>query len=198
MENNAILSALSARKSVRVFTTDPVTPDERAAILNAAFQAPTAGNQQLYTILDITDPALKARLASALAAAYDQGYRHFLCGMAQGTDLYFCQAVLDLRQAHPDVTIEAAVPFAGQADRWPAADQARRLALLDQCDLETVVQHTYTPGCMGRRNRYMVDRSSLLLAVYDGTPRGGTMNTLAYAMRQGVQTVILPVEEEVR
>ena len=142
--------------------------------------------------------ALKARLASALAAAYDQGYRHFLCGMAQGTDLYFCQAVLDLRQAHPDVTIEAAVPFAGQADRWPAAAQARRLALLDQCDLETVVQHTYTPGCMGRRNRYMVDRSSLLLAVYDGTPRGGTMNTLAYAMRQGVQTVILPVEEEVR
>ena len=61
-----------------------------------------------------------------------------------------------------------------------------------------MVQHTYTPGCMGRRNRYMVDRSSLLLAVYDGTPRGGTMNTLAYAMRQGVQTVILPVEEEVR
>lgn len=63
MENNAILSALSARKSVRVFTHDPVTPDERAAILNAAFQAPTAGNQQLYTILDITDPALKATLA---------------------------------------------------------------------------------------------------------------------------------------
>ena len=63
MENNAILSALSARKSVRVFTPDPVTPDERAAILNAAFQAPTAGNQQLYTILNITDPALKARLA---------------------------------------------------------------------------------------------------------------------------------------
>ena len=63
MENNAILSALSARKSVRVFTPDPVTPGERAAILNAAFQAPTAGNQQLYTILKITDPALKARLA---------------------------------------------------------------------------------------------------------------------------------------
>ena len=42
MENNAILSALSARKSVRVFTPDLVTPDERAAILNAAFQAPSA------------------------------------------------------------------------------------------------------------------------------------------------------------
>ena len=60
---NEILQALSARKSVRVYTDEPVTAEERAAILNAAFQAPTAGNQQLYTILDITDPTLKARLA---------------------------------------------------------------------------------------------------------------------------------------
>ena len=60
---NEILQALSARKSVRVFTDEPVTAAERAAILEAAFQAPTAGNQQLYTILDITDPALKERLA---------------------------------------------------------------------------------------------------------------------------------------
>ena len=60
---NEILQALSARKSVRVYTDEPVTAEERAAILSAAFQAPTAGNQQLYTILDITDPALKARLA---------------------------------------------------------------------------------------------------------------------------------------
>ena len=60
---NEILKALSARKSVRVFTDRPVTAEERAAILEAAFQAPTAGNQQLYTILDITDQALKERLA---------------------------------------------------------------------------------------------------------------------------------------
>ena len=63
MESNEILDALAARKSVRVFTDAPVTADERGAILQAAFQAPTAGNQQLYTILDITDPALKAALA---------------------------------------------------------------------------------------------------------------------------------------
>ena len=60
---NEILKALSARKSVRVFTDRPVTAEERAAILKVAFQAPTAGNQQLYTILDITDQALKERLA---------------------------------------------------------------------------------------------------------------------------------------
>ena len=61
--DNEILQALSARKSVRVYTDEPVTEAERDAILQAVFQAPTAGNQQLYTILNITDPALKARLA---------------------------------------------------------------------------------------------------------------------------------------
>ena len=61
--DNEILQALSARKSVRVYTDEPVTEAEQDAILQAAFQAPTAGNQQLYTILNITDPALKARLA---------------------------------------------------------------------------------------------------------------------------------------
>lgn len=60
---NEILDGLRARKSVRVFTDEPVTAEERAAILEAAFQAPTAGNQQMYTILDITDPALRHTLA---------------------------------------------------------------------------------------------------------------------------------------
>lgn len=63
MIDNPTLQALRARKSVRAFTGEAVTPDERAAILDAAFQAPTAGNQQLYTILDITDPALRRTLA---------------------------------------------------------------------------------------------------------------------------------------
>ena len=136
---------------------------------------------------------LKERIADAVLLAYQEGYRHFLCGMAQGAALYFCQAVLHLKAQHPGVTLEAAIPYEGQADHWPPADRLRRQHLLNQCDLETVVQHHYTKGCMLRRNRYMVDRSSLLIAVYDGTPKGGTMNTLAYALRQGVETVILEV-----
>ena len=69
--DNEVLQALSARKSVRVYTDEPVTEAERNAILQAAFQAPTAGNQQLYTILNITDPALKARLADLCIVTED-------------------------------------------------------------------------------------------------------------------------------
>ena len=62
MQNNT-LNELHARKSVRAFTPQPIPAEAKLAILNAAAQAPTAGCQQLYTILDITDPELKKTLA---------------------------------------------------------------------------------------------------------------------------------------
>lgn len=60
---NEILQSLHGRKSMRAFTQEAVSPQDKRAILEAACAAPTAGNQQLYTILDITDQALKDRLA---------------------------------------------------------------------------------------------------------------------------------------
>ncbi|HJC00178.1 MAG TPA: nitroreductase family protein [Candidatus Flavonifractor merdavium] len=60
---NETLAQLHARKSVRAYLDKPVVPEEKRAILEAACAAPTAGNQQLYTILDITDQAVKATLA---------------------------------------------------------------------------------------------------------------------------------------
>lgn len=62
---NEVIRQLNARKSVRVFEDKPISPDIKQAILNAAAQAPTAGCQQLYTILDITDPAIKEQLVDS-------------------------------------------------------------------------------------------------------------------------------------
>ena len=60
---NETLKGLAERKSVRSFTDQPISPEDKAAILSAAVQAPTAGCQQLYTILDVTDQALKEKLS---------------------------------------------------------------------------------------------------------------------------------------
>ena len=59
---NEVIRQLHARKSVRVFTDKEITPEEKRAVLEAAVQAPSAGNQQLYTILDITDQSIKDKL----------------------------------------------------------------------------------------------------------------------------------------
>ena len=141
--------------------------------------------------------ALKARLEQAVECAYQQGMRHFICGMARGTDLYFAEAVLALRERCPDLTLEAARPCESQADSWPESEKARYRGILERCDYETLVQHHYDRGCMQRRNRYMVDRSGMILAVYNGEPKGGTAQTLAYALRKGLRTEILELEESV-
>ena len=60
---NEVINQLHARKSVRVFEDRAIEPEVKKAILEAAIQAPSAGNMALYTILDITDPETKAKLA---------------------------------------------------------------------------------------------------------------------------------------
>jgi len=62
---NQTIRELMERKSVRAFEEREISLPEKEAILLAAVNAPTAGNQQLYTILDITDQRLKDQLSES-------------------------------------------------------------------------------------------------------------------------------------
>lgn len=135
---------------------------------------------------------LRIEIAIQLEALHSAGIAHFISGMALGCDLLFAEAVLAMREEYDDVTLEAAIPCDSQANSWPEEQKERYNAILSSCDTVTFVQHQYTPGCMLRRNRYMVDSSSVLLACFNGSS-GGTMNTLLYARRQGVKTIIIDI-----
>lgn len=60
---NRTIQSLFDRKSVRVFEKRDISEKKRDLILESALQAPTAGNQILYTILDIRDQEKKNALA---------------------------------------------------------------------------------------------------------------------------------------
>lgn len=77
--------------------------------------------------------------------------------------------------------------------RWPAEQKARWEYLFDACDYQTVVSHSYTPDCMMRRNRYMVDNSSVVIAAFNGSS-GGTLNTILYAMRKKREVIQISIE----
>ncbi len=62
---NDVIRQLFGRKSVRAYTDRPIGEEQVRAILTAAAMAPTAGNQQLYTIVRITDPALLEKLSES-------------------------------------------------------------------------------------------------------------------------------------
>ena len=81
---------------------------------------PWGGNENDPRCMD-----LKQRLWDAMEAAYEEGYRHFICGMAQGCDFYFCELAIQLRAKYGDVSVEAAIPCATQSQSWSAAEQRR-------------------------------------------------------------------------
>ena len=60
---NEVLQQLHERKSVRVYEDRAIEAEVKQAILEAAIQAPSAGNMALYTVLDITDQEIKDKLA---------------------------------------------------------------------------------------------------------------------------------------
>lgn len=60
---NQTIKELFERKSVRLYTDEPITDEEKKMILQSALQAPTAGNMALYSIIDVQDQAIKEELA---------------------------------------------------------------------------------------------------------------------------------------
>lgn len=60
---NSTIREITNRKSVRVYEDRDISQDIKTQILEAAFMAPTAGNQMLYAIIDVTDKNLKERLS---------------------------------------------------------------------------------------------------------------------------------------
>lgn len=145
---------------------------------------------------DENDPRcldFKQRLDVVIDAVYESGISHFICGMALGCDLYCAEAVIKLRTLHPDVTLEAAVPYRAQADKWSRQHQVRYQRILAACDKVSILQEDYSPSCMMRRNRYMVDNATVLVACYDGMS-GGTWNTIRYAMDMDKEVIQLAIE----
>ncbi len=126
--------------------------------------------------------AVRERLRQAIGVAVAQGYRTFISGMALGVDQEAAEIVVTLRDAGVcPIKLVAALPFVGQESRWPAASQTWWNYLLARADhVEMVSAGTYSAYKMQTRNEWMVDRSRLVIAVYDGTS-GGTKNCLDYA-----------------
>ncbi|MCI8526506.1 MAG: DUF1273 domain-containing protein [Oscillospiraceae bacterium] len=74
---------------------------------------------------------------------------------------------------------------------WTASVQERYHSIWDQANEVVYVGQEYNRNCMLKRNRYLVDHSSFLLAVYNGTRRSGTGATVRYALKQGREIIII-------
>ena len=135
--------------------------------------------------LSRTERAIKSDLKKEIKLAIKDGYTVYLTGMARGTDLWAAEIVLALRKRNKDIKLICAVPYEGFELRWSECWQNLYRQILAEADLVRVIGKGYHPGIFQIRNEWMVDRSSRVIAVYNGQS-GGTRNTICYADRQSI------------
>ena len=122
------------------------------------------------------------RLKTILKKLIKQGYTTFVSGMALGADLILAEEVLALRDKYIDIKLICAVPCYNQYAKWSEDDVTRYKFILNCADEIVYVSETdYYKGCLFERNKYMIENSSAILAVYNGKKYGGTYQTLRMA-----------------
>ncbi len=134
---------------------------------------------------------LKSVLLELIEEAVSDGYYDFYCGMARGIDTYAAEAVLKLAEKYPCINLHAALPCPDQSEKWPEPDRERYGRLLERTSSQMLVSPFYTKTCMLTRNRYMVDNSSRLIAVWNGYFRGGTAYTVRYAKSEKKEVYLI-------
>jgi uncharacterized phage-like protein YoqJ len=107
-----------------------------------------------------------------------------ITGVALGWDQAVAEAAI-LR----GLPFTAAIPFEGQEKVWPAASQQRYKEILRKAAEVTYVSPPgYAGWKMMERNKWMVDRADVVLALWDGSS-GGTANAVHYAESRGRKVV---------
>ena len=133
---------------------------------------------------------VKIALAQAIEAALAAGKRTFISGMARGVEVWAAELVLAYRQADASIHLICALPHPDFEKRWSRHWQQRYRAILEQADLIKEITPSFSMSSYQTRNEWMVNRSSLVIAVFNGE-RGGTKNTINYAKAQGVEIVLV-------
>ena len=131
--------------------------------------------------------ALLAKLERSIDLALAKGAAHFICGNAIGVDTWAAELVLKKKRAQPQIFLEIALPFADHNANEPACQNIQRKA-----DLVHIVGRAKgRKPAFSERDQYMVDHSDHVLAVWDGSFRSGSGQTVRYAQKMGKMITII-------
>lgn len=134
---------------------------------------------------------MKKKLKEIIEKAILDGYDRFITGMALGFDMICAEIVLELKKKYKHIKLIGALPCENQDCKWPIQEQKRYRKLREKLDCIRCIYDTYIgPECMLERNRYMINNSSMLIALFNGQ-NGGTKSTIEYAKKKCLEIVII-------
>ena len=134
--------------------------------------------------LSLSEAEVKAGLTAQIKKAIADGYTTFIPGMGKGVDLWAGEIVCKLRDHGSRIKLVAANPYDGFGKGWPAEWKSLHKEILEKADFVENVCPSFHKGCFLVRDKWMLDHSDLVIAVFHGAP-GGTKFTIDYAKKQG-------------
>ena len=132
----------------------------------------------------------KEELRHVVRDLYERGFTRFLCGMSWGFDLAAGRAVMELQREFADVDLVAVEPFEGFRELFSGEDRELYDSVLAAAT-EHVVVSDEEAGAYMRRNDYLVDNASVVVAWWEREMHGGTAYTVRRAQRSRVEVVNL-------
>lgn len=133
---------------------------------------------------------ISRRLKTTLIRLIEEGYVCFGAGGALGFDTLAAQCVLSLKNQHPHIKLILVLPCITQTKGWSENDIAIYEEIKSQADKVVYTSREYSRGCMFKRNRHLVNGSSVCIA-YLTQEKGGTAYTVNYAKEQGLAVINL-------
>ena len=121
---------------------------------------------------------VKAAVRKEIERAIADGFTCFMSGFAEGVDQYFAEIVLEMRRLNPALELVAVIPYQKRLDNLQK--KKRTYKMLETCADIIVIREEYQPSVYSHRNRYMVEHSDRVIAVYDGREKGGTVGTIRF------------------
>lgn len=135
-------------------------------------------------------PIIKSKLKKTIIEYIEKGYCYFGAGGALGFDTLAAQTVLKLKETYPQIKLILVLPCLTQTRGWKEADVKEYERIKSLADKVVYTSQEYTRGCMFKRNRHLVDFSSLCIA-YLNKDEGGTAYTVKYAKQSGLNIINL-------
>ena len=136
--------------------------------------------------MELGEKEIKPLLKKAIDEATTNGYVTFITGMAMETDIWAAEIALERKKRNKDLHLICALPHPNFESRRSMTEKMRFNKIIKKADLVKEINDHYFTGCYQVRNEWMVDRSNLVIAVFNGQ-KSGTKNTVDYANRRGVQ-----------
>lgn len=131
---------------------------------------------------------LAAKLEDTITGLIARGIRFYGAGGARGWDTLAAQIVLRLKERYPHIRLILVLPCLTQTKGWPAADVKEYERIKALADKVVYTSQEYTKGCMHRRNRHLVDHSSVCVC-YLTKKGGGTAYTVQYAKKHSLEII---------